>query len=224
MGALEAELGNVEKGRELTRQGLDTLRELGFVLYSQNMELARAQVEFHGGDLAAAARILQTSTDVLGAIGETSSSLMQHGVRALFLAHLGRFEEALEAAEHGERSFAVLGRSCARGARALALSAAGSHDEAVVVGREAVELMRGTATSTESAIALEVLAEVLAIAARTRWRQRHSRRAVALRAQGCSVCAAAHGSPARGGARWPGAHDPRPSGTSLHRRQTPAVR
>ena len=61
-------------------------------------------------------------------------------------------------------SFALLGRSCARSARALALSAAGGHDEAAAVGREAVEIMRGTGDIHGTAIALEVLAEVLAVA------------------------------------------------------------
>jgi hypothetical protein len=116
---------------------------------------------------------------------------LQQGVRARFLAQLGRYDEALEAAVLGERSHAVLGRSCAKAARALALSAAARHEEAAEVGREAVHVIRGTGDLHGTLVALECLGDVLAVAgddarARAALDEAHS----TSERKGCSVCAA----------------------------------
>jgi tetratricopeptide (TPR) repeat protein len=102
---------------------------------------------------------------VLDSIGETSSSSMQHAVRALFVAQLGRSEEALELSEVGERTaVAALGHAFARSAHALALSGLGRRDDALPIAHEAVEIMRRTSDIHGTAQTLQSLGDVLAAA------------------------------------------------------------
>ena len=87
---------------------------------------------------------------------------MQHAVRALFVARLGRFEEALELCERSERgAVAALAHAFSRSARALALAGLGRPQEAVPLAREAVEIMRRTTACHDTGETYSALADVL---------------------------------------------------------------
>jgi class 3 adenylate cyclase len=163
MGGFQGMLGNIEEARRLVRDGREGLRDLGFLVYSENMALTEAFVEFHAGDLVAAEQTLEDSTRALESIGEIAASSMHLAVRALFVARLGRFDEALELSRLSEQSaIAAFAHGSLRSARALALAGLGRHDEAVAVAREAAALMRRTSDMHGTAMALQSLAEVLA--------------------------------------------------------------
>jgi hypothetical protein len=192
MGALHAMLGRSDDGRRLVREGRDAFRELGFLLFSENMALTDAWVEFHAGDLTAAEQVLQRSTAVLDSIGETSSSSIQHAVRALFVAQLGRFEEALDLCERSNRgAVAALTHAMQRSARAVALAGLGRTGEAIPIAREAVEIMRRTTGTHDTGVTCSALADVLIAAGEDREAQLALDEARSLfERKGCVVCAA----------------------------------
>jgi tetratricopeptide (TPR) repeat protein len=162
MGMFHAFLGRPEEGRRLVRQGRDAFRELGFLVFSEDLAITDASVEFHAGDAAAAEQVLEQSTAVLDSIGETSTSSIQHAVRALFVARLGRYEEALDLCERSKRgAVAALAHAFSRSARALALVGLGRADEAVPLAREAVEIMRRTTAIHDTGETYSALADVL---------------------------------------------------------------
>jgi tetratricopeptide (TPR) repeat protein len=192
MGAFYAMLGRFDEARRLVREGREAFRELGFLLFSENMALTDAYIEYHAGDGAAAEQVLQRSTAVLDSIGETSSLSLQHAMRALFVARLGRFEEALDLSEQSERgAVAALTQAASRSARALALAGLGRIDEAVPVAREAVEIMGRTTDLHGRGETYSALAEVLTSAgeeteARLALDEAHD----LFERKGCVVCAA----------------------------------
>jgi len=192
MGMCHALLGRSDEGRRFVREGRDAFRELGFLVFSEDMALNDAWVEFHAGDAAAAEQVLQRSTAVLESIGETSTLSIQHAVRALFVARLGRFEEALDLCERSERgAVAAVAQALSRSARAVALAGLGRIDEAVPLAREAVEIMRRTTAIHDRGTTCSALADVLISAGEDREAQLALDEARDLfERKGCVVCAA----------------------------------
>ncbi len=191
MGMLHALLGRYDEGRRLVREGREAFRELGFLVFSENMAITDAWVEFHAGDAAAAEQVLQRSAAVLESIGETSSLSIQHAVRALFVARLGRYQEALDLCDRIERGAVTVAHAHSRSARALALAGLGRIDEAVPLAREAVEIMRHTTATHDFGTTCSVLADVLIAAGE----EREARLALdeareLFERKGCVACAA----------------------------------
>ena len=50
MGMFHAFLGRFDEGRRLVRQGREAFRELGFLVFSEDLAITDAYVEFHAGD------------------------------------------------------------------------------------------------------------------------------------------------------------------------------
>jgi tetratricopeptide (TPR) repeat protein len=192
MGMLHALLGRYDEGRRLVREGREAFRELGFLVFSENMALTDAWVEFHAGDAAAAEQVLQRSAAVLESIGETSSLSIQHAVRALFVARLGRYQEALDLCERVEQgAVATVAHAHSRSARALALAGLGRIDEAVPLAREAVEIMRHTTATHDFGTTCSALADVLVAAGEdTEARLALEEARDLFERKGCVVCAA----------------------------------
>jgi hypothetical protein len=117
---------------------------------------------------------------------------IQYAVRALFVARLGRFQEALDLCERIERgAVATVAQALSRSARALALAGLGRIDEAVPLAREAVEIMRRTTATHDRGTTCSALADVLIAAGEDREAQLALDEARDLfERKGCVVCAA----------------------------------
>jgi class 3 adenylate cyclase/tetratricopeptide (TPR) repeat protein len=191
MGGHRSMLGDVDESRRLVRQGREGLRELGFEHYWVNMAMTDAFVEYHAGDLTAAEQVLEASSAALEATGETAPLSMHSAVRAVFVAQLGRYEEALELAERGERdAVAALAIGAARAARALALSGTGHHDDAVAIAQEAAGMMRATLDLHGTALVVQALGEALHAAGREDEALEALEEAVRrFEQKGCTACA-----------------------------------
>jgi class 3 adenylate cyclase/tetratricopeptide (TPR) repeat protein len=167
MGGHHSMLGHVDESRRFVRQGRDGFRELGFEHYWVNMALADAFVEYHAGDVVAAEGVLAASTAALEASGEAATLAMHNAVRALFVARLGRYDEALELSERGgQYAAAGLTLGAGRAARALALSGLGRHDEAIATADEAAAVMRQAQDIHATGLVVQVLGDALIAAGR----------------------------------------------------------
>jgi tetratricopeptide (TPR) repeat protein len=162
MGCHHSMLGDVDESRRLVREGRDGFRALGFEHYWVNMALTEAFVEYHAGDLDAAERTLAASAEAFERTGEQAALSMHNAVRAVFVARLGRYDEALELSErsaHG--AVAALAFGAARAARGLALSGLGRHADAVAIAQEAAAIMRETTDKHGTALVVQALGDVL---------------------------------------------------------------
>jgi tetratricopeptide (TPR) repeat protein len=131
---------------------------------------AAAEVEDIGGDLQAAEAVLREGRDELARLGEWGSRSTHEALRALYLADLGRRDEAAAAIAECRRLASpddVASRATSDQAEALLRSAAGDHAAAVALARGAVELERHADSTRDVARCHATLGRVLAAAGET---------------------------------------------------------
>ena len=148
LGQLSALAGDFGEARERSSRGRAMLKELGPSVLAVSTSIGSARIELLADDPSSAERLLAQDLGDLEAIGERYFRSTVAGLHAHALIALGDVERAAvsvelarELADPDDLEAQVLWRSAAAKAAALR----GAADEAVKLGREAVELASQTA-------------------------------------------------------------------------------
>ena len=167
MGHLEAMRGGFQLARDQCQRSRAMLTELGFTLSAAITALHSAPAEMLAGDLARAESELRGDYAALQAMGEKMYTPTVAGLLAEVLHAQGRDEEAGRFADVCRQTAAphdVGAQYQWRCIRAKLLAREGGTDEAVVMAREGVRLIRDTDQPGIQGEALAGLAEVLVAA------------------------------------------------------------
>jgi tetratricopeptide (TPR) repeat protein len=143
------------------------LEDLGTSVVAASTSTESGTVEMLAGDPVAAERDLRRDFEALAEMGEKYLLSTIAAVLAQALYAQGRYADAAEAARVAEELSAeddIAVQALWRSVRAKVLARGGGLDEARVLAREAVELMRPTDALASQADALVDLAEVLELA------------------------------------------------------------
>jgi tetratricopeptide (TPR) repeat protein len=170
LGWLEAMRGDVEKGRALYRQGSEQLIELGALVRRAGRSMVGAEIEFLGGDPAAAEAELREGFRLLDEIGEKAllSTLAFNLGEALYLQ--GRWEEAEQFTRVSEDLAPpddIASQVGWRAVRAKILARRAELEQAERLSTEALRLIEQTDALSHHADVLVRRAEVLRLAGRT---------------------------------------------------------
>ncbi len=166
---LEAMAGRFDEARALAAEANAIVDELGLEIARANISFESCHVELYAGDFAAAERVARPGLELLERIGNRG-----HWVTAAMLAadavlEQGRPDEAEALADQAE-AWAMRDdldpQIGWRRVKARVLARRGEHEEAVRIGREAVELGARTDYLAAHANACIDLAEVLERAGR----------------------------------------------------------
>jgi tetratricopeptide (TPR) repeat protein len=166
----QAMCGHFDEARVLVAEAGDIARELGREYsYAVRVGHAAGRIEALSGDWAASARVLTPSCLELERMGDLGhlSSLAPQLVDALY--GLERFDEAWQWAEKASAASIeddLDSQVATRRVRAKLLARRGELDDALRVGREAVELAGRSDYLQETALAWADLAEVHRLAGR----------------------------------------------------------
>jgi tetratricopeptide (TPR) repeat protein len=137
--------GEPAAARVLIHEARRRFHELGRVFYAEGTAYAEAMIELHDGNADAAEQALRPAIATLDEIGEAAFRSMLLGLLAAILARQGRVDESLELSERSRQLAAArVSHAYWRAARAHALVQTGAADEAVVLAREAVEVLGDT--------------------------------------------------------------------------------
>jgi class 3 adenylate cyclase/tetratricopeptide (TPR) repeat protein len=169
LGWMEALRGDFETARDLYRQGIERLVELGANVRRGGRSMVGGDIELLAGDAVAAEAELRAGFDTLEAIGEKGLLSTVAAVLAEALYRQGRDSEAehythVSAENTGPGDIASEVRW--RNVRAKLLARRGEFDEADRLGLEAVRFMEQTDSLAQHADALVSRAEVLRLAGR----------------------------------------------------------
>jgi tetratricopeptide (TPR) repeat protein len=169
LGWMEALRGDFETARDLYRQGIERLVELGANVRRGGRSMVGGDIELLAGDAVAAEAELRAGFDTLEAIGEKGLLSTVAAVLAEALYRQGRDGEAehythVSAENTGPGDIASEVRW--RNVRAKLLARRGEFDEADRLGLEAVRFMEQTDSLAQHADALVSRAEVLRLAGR----------------------------------------------------------
>jgi DNA-binding SARP family transcriptional activator len=184
LGGLRTMKGRLEEGRQLAIRADETCAELGLaVLRSTTLAPIRAETEMLAGDPASAERILRESCEAFERTGERVHLASQAAQLADALYAQGGYEDAerwTRVAEERASASDVSAQLSWRAVRAKALAQAGRPIEAEQIGREAVELAKGTDALNHRARVLLDLAEVLRLDRRAEEASGHVEAAIRL--------------------------------------------
>ena len=142
-----AELGRFDEARESYRRGQGILMDLGATLWAWGTRFASGWAEYLADDRAAAERELRDGIEALSAIGEHAYLSTQASFLSQVLYEQGRFDEAAEMADLGERSGAsddLATQVPARGVKAKLLARRGDVAGAIEVAEGAIEMLTGS--------------------------------------------------------------------------------
>ena len=170
LASLIAMSGDFDRARSLYREARATLEDLGAVVVAASTSLTSGRIELLAGDAAAAEQELRRDHDRLVELGELYYRPLVTAMLAQALYAQGRYQEAGELAATAAELAAdddVEPQALWRSVRAKVLATGGEFDEAVTLGREAVELLSATDAVFVQAEALVDLAEVLGLADRS---------------------------------------------------------
>jgi class 3 adenylate cyclase/tetratricopeptide (TPR) repeat protein len=169
-GPLLAMSGRFAEARQLWREGVEMLEELGLPILVAGCSEERFDIELLAGDLAAAEAELRKACDVLQQLGEKGFLSTRAACLAYVLCLQNRFDEAepfvdlaIEAASADDLGTLVY----AGIARAAVLAGRGAMDDAERHAREAVAIVARTDWLDLHAGAVTCLADVLRAAGRT---------------------------------------------------------
>jgi tetratricopeptide (TPR) repeat protein len=181
LGTLYAMRGDGDRARDETARGERALTEFGmnmFLLSAHNVAL----VGLLGGDHEAVATRMRQSVEALREIGETGFLSTSAAFLAEALYHLGRYQEAEEAARVSEANAAeddVASQITWRMTLSKTLAASGRVTQAESVAREAVAIAERTDHLNERGDSRLALATVLRATGRTGEAAEEARRALA---------------------------------------------
>jgi tetratricopeptide (TPR) repeat protein len=162
--------GDFDRARSLYREARATLEDLGAVVVAASTSLTSGRIELLAGDAAAAEQELRRDHDRLVELGELYYRPLVTAMLAQALYAQGRYQEAGELAATAAELAAdddVEPQALWRSVRAKVLATGSEFEEAVTLGREAVELLSATDAVFVQAEALVDLAEVFGLADRS---------------------------------------------------------
>jgi class 3 adenylate cyclase/tetratricopeptide (TPR) repeat protein len=164
LSSLVAISGDFGRARTLYREARGTLDDLGAVVVAAWSCLTLGRVEFLAGDPAAAEAQLRRDHDSLVELNDLYYRPLVTAMLAQAIYLQGRWREAGELATAAGELAArddVEPQALSRSVRAKSLATGGDFDEAVTLGREAVELLSSTDAIVLRVDALVDLVEVL---------------------------------------------------------------
>ena len=164
LASLVAIAGDFERARSLYREARGTLEDLGAVVVAAWTCLTLGRVELLAGDAAAAEEQLRLDYDRLVELNDLYYRPLVTAMLAQAVYTQGRWQEAGELATVAGELAAeddVEPQALWRSVRAKVLAASGVVDEAMILGREAVELLSATDAVFLRVEGLVDLAEVL---------------------------------------------------------------
>jgi class 3 adenylate cyclase/predicted ATPase len=168
---LRAMQGDFDEARELYTRARALLEELGVAVVAAWTSLESSAVEMLAGDPARAEERLRPDYETLTNMGEKFFLPLLTALLARSVLAQGRPDEAAEIAGTAIELAAdddIEPQALSRGVRARILASEGKLEEAEVLAREAVELMRQTDAPVKQGDALLDLAEVLVKSGQTR--------------------------------------------------------
>jgi DNA-binding SARP family transcriptional activator len=169
LAVLAAMGGHVEEGRRLASEGIAMFRDLGHRFGEAVGAIGAGWVELVDGDAAAAERAWRCGYESLLELDERSVLPTMASNLALAVAEQGRYAEAVELSEVGERFAAETDFSSQlmwRVGRARGLAGLGDDERAERLARDAVEIGRRGDAVYELAVASTTLGDVLVAADR----------------------------------------------------------
>ena len=144
IGRFRAFQGEFEEARAMLAQALTIAEDLGLTgLVASTQGFAVAPVELLAGDLPATERALRTCVALLQSMGELAAASTAVAVLAEVLYRTGRQGEAMDATRLSEEWSApddMASQMKWRSTRAKVLASQGHFDDAVHLGREALEM------------------------------------------------------------------------------------
>ncbi|MBM2823256.1 MAG: Zinc-ribbon protein [Thermoleophilia bacterium] len=170
LGKLLAMQGEIDRARELVRDGRQAYLDAGLFMSAGGMSMSEATVEFRAGDLAAEERALREGLEVLERIGDRSYYPTTALQLARCLYEQERYDEVgrlCEAARDTTGADDLVNFVELAGLEGGLLARRGRHEEAGEHARRAVELAETTDFFEKRAWARLMLAETLALAGRT---------------------------------------------------------
>ena len=167
-GIFLAMLGDLDEGRRLIDMAVANGRRVGAGFWIGAALEWRVYVEEFGGDPAEAELAARECYRIESELGDEGHASTAAGNLARALSRLGRFDEVERYAAEALRAPAedVASQAGGRSAMALVLSAAGGHDEAISLAREAVDVLAHAQAPHFQGITWSDLAEVLRAAGR----------------------------------------------------------
>jgi class 3 adenylate cyclase/tetratricopeptide (TPR) repeat protein len=165
-GALTARLGRFDEARALTRRSEAIFRDLGLSLHLAGLHQYSAGIELLAGDPGAAERELRVGFDDYERMGERARLSTTAALLAVALHEQGRDEEAYRYTVASEESASpddLASQVHWRETRARVLARRREVEDALHLGREAVELAAETDFLWMHGDALVALAEVLRV-------------------------------------------------------------
>jgi class 3 adenylate cyclase/tetratricopeptide (TPR) repeat protein len=195
LAQLTAMSGRFDEARDLSARSRQVVADLGPSALAASLSDHTSRVELLAGDPEAAERELRRDYEVLAAMNEAYFRSTIGALLGRVLWTLGRHDEAVGYARIS-RDLAdaddIYSQVLWRAVEAKYLARAGSPDEAVALGREALTLVDKTVDIELKADTLIDLAEVVALAGREQEQGPHIREALALyREKGDLILAAA---------------------------------
>jgi tetratricopeptide (TPR) repeat protein len=169
LGWIAAMLGDFETGRELYRQGIERLQELGANTRRAGRSIVGGEIELLAGDAVAAEAELRVGFDTLEAMGEKTLLSTVAAILADALYGQGRYTEAAHYTHVSEEATSpgdIASEAGWRSVRAKLLARRGELDEADRLSLEAVRFMEQTDSLAQHANALVGRSEVLRLAGR----------------------------------------------------------
>jgi class 3 adenylate cyclase/tetratricopeptide (TPR) repeat protein len=166
-GALTAQLGRFDEARVLTRRSEEMFRDLGLSLHLAGLHQYSAGIELLADDPVAAERELRVGYDDYVRMGERARLSTTAALLAVALHAQGRDEEAHQYTVVSEESASpddLASQVFWRETRARVLARRQEVEDALRLGREAVDLASGTDFVSMHGDALVGLAEVLRVA------------------------------------------------------------
>jgi class 3 adenylate cyclase/tetratricopeptide (TPR) repeat protein len=156
--------GRFDEAREHVRRGVAILEDLGLDIVSASAGQVTGYVESLAGDHEAAERVLRSSYDRLGELGEQSFRSTIAATLAEVLFEQGELDEAerfTRLAEEAAAARDISSQVQLRAVRGRILARRGKLDEAEAVARDAVDLVRSSDFLNLKANAGLALADVL---------------------------------------------------------------
>ena len=179
---LMAMQGRFEEARARYRRSRAMLEELGWRFHASLTSIDSGAVEILAGDFEAAEAELRGDLEVLQTMGERDYMPTIAALLSESLYQQGRLDEAEAATGQSEDSAAtndVFSQYLWRSVRAKVLARRGDHVEAELLAKEAVRLIDSTDDPDSQGNARMDLAEVYALAGRTREAEQALQQAVA---------------------------------------------